>query len=513
MLVCGLMKFIQSVAFSLLLLALLSCFQGTGFSGITVQLSSEPVSLDPSFAEDGMSLRVLYNTMDGLFGYDGTGKLESRLAESYEVSESRTKYIFKLKKAVWSDGEIVRPEHFVAGIRRSLAPETPSKLASLLYPIKGARSFKSGKADRSKLGVFSSGNLLVIELEKPVSHLLDILTLPVALPSRQELLDQSNNQWKEQNPVTGAYRITEHKPDQEIILEPNARYWGKKGEAAIRYRIVHDESTAVSLFERGEIDILTKVPSLDLKRLSEKTLTRTDVFCATYFLSFNTRKPPFDNLHMRRAVSGAIDREEIVQALAGGEVPAGSWIPLGLKGFERYKNREKSFTASIMEAKKNVVRDTVYAAYDSSSRNSLVMEKIEQDLRKKLGLKLTLQHMDWKSYVKALSSDAPQIFRFGAQAPFMDPIFHLEFFTSSDPNNYTGWSNKAYDELVKKIASIESGTERDKKIKQAQDILVEKEAVVVPVYHYVQIHAIGKRVKGFKVNPLGAIPFNELLIQ
>src|SRR5687768_1345738 len=60
-------------------------------SALRVQLPYEPISLDPSLAEDGVSLQVLNNIWDGLVGYDARGQLQNRLAESYQVSQDGKK--------------------------------------------------------------------------------------------------------------------------------------------------------------------------------------------------------------------------------------------------------------------------------------------------------------------------------------------------------------------------------------------------------------------------------------
>src|SRR4051812_2468829 len=95
---------------------------------LRVQLSTEPVSLDPSLAEDGASIRILANTWRGLLD----------LAGPPTVSDGGKKYVFTLKEGVtWSDGAPVKAEQFVLGIRRALAPHTAAKLAPLLLPIRG----------------------------------------------------------------------------------------------------------------------------------------------------------------------------------------------------------------------------------------------------------------------------------------------------------------------------------------------------------------------------------------
>src|SRR3954469_10736610 len=98
---------------------------------LRVQLSTEPVSLDPSLAEDGASIRILANTWRGL----------PELAGPPTVSEGGKKYVFTLKEGVtWSDGLPVKAEQFVLGIRRARDPKTAAKLAVMLSPIRVARA-------------------------------------------------------------------------------------------------------------------------------------------------------------------------------------------------------------------------------------------------------------------------------------------------------------------------------------------------------------------------------------
>jgi oligopeptide transport system substrate-binding protein len=155
----------------------------------------------------------------------------------------------------------------------------------------------------------------------------------------------------------------------------------------------------------------------------------------------------------------------------------------------------------------------VAAAFDTGARNSMIMEKIQHDLQQNLGLKISLSNMEWKSYVKSLQADAPAIFRFGWLTPFADPINPLQAFTTGNPNNYAGWSNSEYDRLVREVAGMASGAARTEKIRRAQKILVEDEAAVVPIYHYMQNHLVAERVKGFKVNPFGIISFPEMSLE
>jgi oligopeptide transport system substrate-binding protein len=490
---------------------------GAGSSDtIRIQLGSEPASLDPSLAEDGASLRVLFNTMDGLVGYDGAGKLQNQLAESYGVSADGTRYEFTLRGgAKWSDGQPVQASDFVTALRRALAPGSTSRLAGMLYPIRGARRLAAGKARPEDLGVRSEGEApgrLVIELERKTPYFIQVLSLPVALPSRQDVLDAHSGRWPEIAPVTGPYRITRHESDQRIVFEANENYWDKqRPRPAVEMLVIADESTGVNLFQQGKLDVLTKVPSSDLARLKERGVIHSDPFLAVYYLSFNLKRSPFNDRALRRAVSAAIRREELVQALDSGDTPANSWLPPGLEGhvpFDLSKTTLRKKPSGL-----DVPAQPVAAAFDTGQRNSTAMEKVQQDLRAALGLKLALSNLDWKAYLKSLQSDAPPIFRMGMLSPVLDPIQILVSFTTGDPNNYIHWSNASYDQLVNQIAGLAPGAERAAKIRQAQALLVDDEAAVVPLFHYVQNTAVAPRIQGLRANPFGVILFSDLGIR
>ncbi len=491
---------------------ILACFS-PGMKGaeasqriLRVQLTSEPVSLDPARAEDGVSLRILGNVMEGLVGYDGSGKLVNRIAASVLPSRDGKTFRFKLRKdAKWSDGKAVTASEFVAGINRARDPATASKVAGLLGPIDSVEE--------------SQGDV-IIRLREPTSYFLQSLALSAALPVRADVLAglaESKDRWPLTAPSTGPYRIVRHQPDTKFVLERNPHYAGRARADApsqVELVIVSDESTGVALFEQGQLDILTRVPSLEFERMRKKGVVKVDPFHATYYIAFNTRVAPMNEPAWRKAVAGSVDRPGIVAAIGTGETPACSWVPVGLEGHfacPPEAARLKPFEQAMAEVRGKAAarKGELHGAFDSSSRNSLVMEKIQADLKKSLGLELSLINQDWKTYVRGLSSPR-QIYRFGWLAPFADPISHLEVFTTGNPNNYTGWSSPAYDALVREIARMKPGKARAARIVAAQKILLEDETVVVPIYHYVQTHAVSPRVSGFRVSPFGVIRFDEL---
>ena len=449
-------------------------------------------------------MKILGNVAEGLLGADAGGAIEPRLAESYRVSGGGRRLEFRLRPgAAWSDGVPVTAEDFVTAFRRAMSPATASKFAEFLEPVRE---------------VTGGDGMVTVELKRSVTYFLKVLALPFAAPERAGVLGSNGGRWPELGPVTGPYRIVEHRPGERIVLEPNPNSWRKPSPdapAKVVFQVIEDESTAVSLFGQGKLDILTRIPSLDLPRLSAEGVVRRDPFLATYYLSFNCRVPPFDRAEWRRAVSGAIRRAEITEAVASGETPARGWIPPRLEGHIPYTDPSAAFAPSLRRVKKEIGRSPrgeIPAAFDSSERNRVVMEKVQGDLARSLGLRIRLEPADWKTHVARISVDPPPIYRFGWLAPFLDPLSHLQVFVTGNANNHSGWSNAEYDRLVARIAELRPGPERARSIVRAQEILVDREAAVVPIYHYVQNHAVGPRVDGFRADPFGVIPLTELRV-
>ncbi|MBI3557253.1 MAG: peptide ABC transporter substrate-binding protein [Deltaproteobacteria bacterium] len=505
-------------AFGCFILPAASGLAADGPREIRTHLVMEPVSLDPALCDDDVSMRVMANVMDGLMGYDGEGGLKHKLAQSVEISKDRKRYVFKLRPNLfWSDGKPLTSQHVVLGIKRTLDPHLGAKLASLLFMIRGAKAYYAGTGAADGVAVRAEGDAkVVIELEKPASYFLHSLTIPQALPVREDVLAANGGRWPPRGPSTGAYHITSYKQGEEIRIEPNARYWNvKPGTLPVLFRIVPEESTAVSLFESGALDVVARVPPLDLDRLRALGVVQEFPQVATYFISFNARKPPFNDREFRRAVAGSIEKEEYVALFKAGNLPATSWLPPGLEGFLPFKRNVDIFSASREAVTKRLHASplTITAAFNSSAMGALFMEKLQNDLKNKLGLEVKLAAMDWKVYVSAIRNDTPQLYRFARGASFIDPIWHLASFQSNDPNNPTGWKNAVYDKLVDEIAALPPGKVRRAKIERAQAILTNEDAIVIPIFHAVMTHLIAKRVVNFRMAPNYAVYFDEVRLR
>lgn len=109
---------------------------------------SEPESLDPALPNGQPEARILMSLYDGLIEYHPIS-LDPipGVAESWEVRENGTEYIFNLRRnAKFSNGDPITAHDFVFTIRRGFDPKLASRNATLGYYIKYSKGYNSGFA-------------------------------------------------------------------------------------------------------------------------------------------------------------------------------------------------------------------------------------------------------------------------------------------------------------------------------------------------------------------------------
>jgi hypothetical protein len=477
----------------------LSAFLGVNpaFSGaITVQLSSEPTQFDPLLLEDAAGLKISANTIGTLYEYDGRGERQKGLLDNYSISRDRLHYTFRFKKGLkWSDGKPFHAEQFLLTLQR-LSNESIRAALSELFP----------KVDLKKTKV-TDARTIEVYLREADAQLLNWLTLPPFAPIRQDMVDRYTKNRSPVVPTLGAYEIVDYKRESHLDLKKNANYYAadKVSIEEVKVRFVGEEATLLPLLKSGAIDILNKVPVLQVEDIAEiSTIKEVPVEAVTY-LAFNSKKAPFNEKKNRIAVRDVLTfgkRKELAKLLKTAELPAPSFVPtiLAPAGYKR----EATNPASKSEEK---LKFSIQS--DSGSRNQTILEYVQNEIKDELGWKPELDMVDWKTHYSKLKSDPDSIYRFGWQNPVSDPFLVYQILTSKSPNNFTGWSNTEYDELVEELRQENRQVKKSKLIHELEAILWD-EAPVVPLLHQVLRFAYSKRVLGFRANPFGVILFREL---
>ena len=305
-------------------------------------IETEPPTLDWTKVTDTVSAQLAYNLMDGLVEYDlekSDVPLVPGLATAWTSSPDARIWTFTLRENVkWSDGVTFTAEHAVAGIERLINPKTAAEYAYTMFPVKNAKAYNSGQLkDFSQVGVRAEGNKVVFELADPKSYFPMMLTNPSAYPVRKDLIEKFGEHWTDPDKLQslGPYRLKSWAHDKVLTLERNEEYWGPKARVKnILLYMVNDGATAINLFDSGKLDAIYRLRSRDVLSQKLRPEYRNTNMLNVIYYGFNIRRPPTDQVLVRRAIAHAIDRQEIAGLLANGDQAISGLVPKGLLGFD-----------------------------------------------------------------------------------------------------------------------------------------------------------------------------------
>jgi len=488
-------------------------------------IATEPPTLDWNKSTDTTSSLIVDNIMEGLLEYDFSKEnmaLQPALASKWSSTSDGKIWTFTIREGVkWSDEKAFEAQHVIDGWERLLNPKTASEYAYFLYPIKNARSYSEGKIkDFSKVGVsINEKQELVVELESGKSYFPYFVSHTSTYPIRKDIIKKHGNQWTEpENIVTlGAYKLKKWQHDKKIILEKSDHYYGHKSVKIknILIHIIPESGTAINLFEKGRLDVITNLPSRELPSLRKRKEYKSHPVLAIYYYGINVKAKPFDNIKVRKAFSLAIDRKAITDLLKGDQEPLTGWIPPSLLGHdssvgEGFKPKKASLLLDSAGYKDRTTFPRVTISYNTHEDHKRIAEKVQAQLKKHLNIQVELSNEEWKTYLQSLKIGKQQIYRMGWVADYPDPDNFMTLMTSYSENNHTDWGNARYDALIEKAAGVLDPKERSQLYMEAQKILVEQEAAVIPIYSARSHWLISDRVLHFPLNIMGKISFKKV---
>jgi oligopeptide transport system substrate-binding protein len=482
----------------------------------TFRLLGEPETLDWNKAHTPIETYLLMNLMEGLVTYDSEMKVVPDLAESWTVSKDGLTYTFKIRPGVkWSDGVSLKAADFVFSWKRLLSPATAASYAYFLFDVKGAEEFNKGAIkDFDQVGVKATDErTLEVKLKRPIAYWLHIPTFWVTFPLREDIVLKHGTAWEQPGRMVtlGPYTLSSHDIDSKIVLKANPAYFGARGNIEqIVGQIVKDDATALTLYESGKLDFMTDVAPIDQKRLEGRSDFKSFPYLKTAYLAFVTSKFPTNSPKVRRAVAMAIDRSKLPEILHGGQTQANSFVPppmmgnsnqVGLK-FDPAKAREELKASGVDFTRPNMNIEIVMANWD---KPLTVGQFIQGELKKNLGVTAVLQPFDHKTFRAQLDLHAFTTFYNSWSADFPDPDNFMSLFLGDAGNNRTTWKNARYDEAVLKARSVTNPADvsvRQKIYLDAQKLLQEEDAVVLPLFYEPNRALVKARVQGLELNPL-----------
>lgn len=499
-------------------------------NALCINIYSEPPSLDPRKACDCTSANVLVLLFEGLFRIDEEGEVVPAVARDVEISSDGLEYTFHLRKCFWSNGEQLTAHHFLFTWQQILDPLFPGANSYKLYPIKNALQIKKGLLPMTALGVFVlDETTLKIELEHPTPYLLELLSGPSFFPIYPTTIETWASEAGDTYVCNGPFMMERWEHNSRIRVVRNPHYWDQQKIRldALELTMIEDTTTELHLFEQGMLDWagspLSNLPIDALPYLDNRGKIETAPFSAVYYYMFNTSIPHLSNSNIRKALAYAIDRNEIVQyILSGAPVPAQGLSPPHCHPGENltfFPAFDKEEAKSLFERGCKELGVTpkefppITLTYNTNRQHQSIALAIQQKWQEILGIQVSLESTDWKSFLGRVDRRDFEICRMGWVGDFNDPAAFLLPFKYADAKfagsgNHTGWENELFTSLLDQAQNELDPDKRKELLLEAEEIIME-EMPVIPIHFPVSQYVRNSAIQDISVTPFGTLDFRK----
>jgi len=493
-----------------------------GKTSLERALSTEPESLDPQKGRSVEAADVLRDIGEGLVTFNAAGELVPGTAESWEIAADGLTYTFRIRpEARWSNGDPVTAADFVFGLRRLVDPATAAFYAAELSNVVNATAVITGEMAPTELGVSAPDErTFVMSLVRPTPYLLSLLTHPSTFPVHRASVEQHREAFARAGNLlsNGAYVLVGREPGAILELHRNTHYWNDAETSidVVRHHVVTQELSQFHRYRAGELQLTSTVPPENFEQIRAEygDELRIAPTLGVYYYGFNLTKPPFaGNPELRQALSMAIDREVLVEAITGrGEAPAYSWVPPGVHNYEPVQlpyaglsQQERAAIAQSLYRKAGYSKDNPLRfelRYNTSDTHQKIALAIQAMWRKVLGAEATIVNVEFQVLLDQMRErEITEAFRASWFGDYNDANSFLAIMQSDSAANIPGYSNPEFDALMQSAGEQLDLDRRRLYLEEAERVLLADHAVI-PLYFYVSKHLVKPAVRGWQDNIL-----------
>jgi oligopeptide transport system substrate-binding protein len=480
----------------------------------------EPENIDPTFANDDTSVTIAKALFEGLFKDAQSKGVRAGMAKSWEVSEDGTVWRFFLREnAVWSDGKPVTAYDFEYGIQRALDPNTASRAVALLFILEGAEKAKKGGA-LHEVGVRAlDERTLELRLAHPVPNLPNRLTHPIWFPLRKDIIEKAKEKWIEPENIVcnGAFCLKSFVRGVSASLQKNRAYYDAKHVAldGVQFLFTTNDNLAYKWFREGKVMWLKGTLSRDLIPFMRREMPaefHSEPVACTYYLALNVSDVPLSDIHLRRALALAVDKEALVRlVLMGGQAEAKSFVPRAISSEIPYAPAEGLGFDPKCARKELALAQTdqsdLVLLFNTGDVHKLIGEFLQAQWKEQAGISVGLEAVEWKVLLQRLREGRFVMARASWCADFIDPQNFLDVFRCDSPTNYPHYCNEDYDRLLRMAENEKDETRRLAILRDAEAVLL-RDIPIIPLYHYSRIYLLSTDVQGFEPNLMDFHPLD-----
>lgn len=486
--------------------------------------SAEIPTMDLSKATDVTSFNQLNNVLEGIYRLGENSKVENGLASKTQVSKDGKTWTFTLRNSKWSDGTPLTAKDFVYSWRRTVNPKTASQYAYLFEGIHNADKISKGKAAVNTLGIKAEGNnKLVVSLDKRIPYFKLLMGFPLFFPQQEKAVEKYGSKYGTASKYmvyNGPFKQTGWTGSNlSWNLKKNNNYWDKNAVKldTIHYSVQKTPSTAYNLYQSNKIDAVS-LDAQQTKNLKHQNGFTLRPGSSTFYLQYNQKNKFLKNANLRRAISLAINRKALTNALGGANKPASSLTAAGLTKVEGQDFADKTkdtdysqynpakakklFAQALKELGTKSVSFTILSDDTDAAQKTTetLQSQIEENLK---GAKVSVQNLPFKTRLSRSTAGNFDIVVTGWGADFADPISFDDLFTSKNAQNTGKWANGEYDKLIASSKTATNDESRFSDLVKAEKILL-KDQGITPLYYQTTAWLVRPSVKGIVYNAAGA---------
>ncbi len=512
--------------------------------GDLVIQSVEPESLDPhysSFQQDITINRMLWR---GLYTLDIDNVPQPSMADGEpDISADGLTYTITLKDGLlWSDGDDLTAEDFVAAFHRTCNPTNAGKYEFVLLNVVGCDDYYTALGTeeepktptpeeletlRAAIGVQAiDDTTLEIQLSNAQPTFIIILALWPTFPSPSHLITTADQPWPagasapDQLAYNGPYILTEYVTQDHVTLAPNPN-WAAPADVSptldtITIRFIDLLDQAARAYENDELSF-TDVDLTQLERLKSTYVEGEEFFQEpapdTRGLHMNLLRPPLDDINVRLALSKAIDREQInIVAVQGAYKPTTSWIPVVDGGVE-----PDSFEAEIgfdAEAAKQLLADAGFPGGEGFPTLNIMVRQgpqseaqgqfLQESFRTILGIETTIDVADGPTRSGRFNSKDFDLAPGGWSHDYPDPEnWVIGLYNTDGSSNNWSCSDPEIDALYDKALFNTNDEERRQQWVEVNELISTRICGIAPYWHEANNYLIKPNVVGMSENISG----------
>ncbi|MFP4643735.1 MAG: ABC transporter substrate-binding protein [Spirochaetales bacterium] len=457
---------------------------------LSVAMSGNPDTLDPQASPATLTFQVTRSIFDTLVEPDENGEIVPALAHDWDVNDDATEWTFYLEEdVVFHNGDTFTADDVVATFDRMLDGDVSAPNRDDFGPLERVERvdeytvrFHMGEPFAPLLAALGSGWAAILpESLIEVDH--DFGVAPVG---------------------TGPFRFVEWVRDSRITLARHDRYWKENAPhvSEVRFNIVVEPSVQLQGLLNGQFHVIDIVNPEDIERIEDNENSRLDESLSSLVmvLSMNNRREPFDDPDVRRAVTHAVNKQQILDIAYGGGEVGGTFLDTGDPFYEDFSGRypyDPDRARELLDESDAALEEELVITVPQNYDPHVTAGQLYQQMLEDVGFNISLNLVEWSTWLSDVYGGGDFDMTVIGHTGKLDPDGRFGEMTGED--SYTGWSNEQFRSLVREARRTPDRDERDALYEDAQEILAEEVPKVFTGTNYRYI-GLRESVEGFHMD-------------